>query len=58
MEPEQLAKLPWNTQAIGDNCPRFFRATFHIDEPADTFLALPGCTKGFASVNGFNLGRY
>ncbi len=58
MEPEQLAKLPWGTGDVTDSAPRFFRATFNVDEPADTFLALPGCTKGFAAINGFNLGRY
>jgi beta-galactosidase len=36
----------------------FFRATFNVDEPVDTFLALPGWTKGVAWLNGFNLGRY
>ena len=29
-----------------------------MDAPADTFLALPGWTKGVAWINGFNLGRY
>ena len=29
-----------------------------MDEPADTFLALPGWTKGVCFINGFNLGRY
>jgi len=29
-----------------------------IDQPRDTFLSLPGWTKGVAWVNGFNLGRY
>lgn len=38
--------------------PTFYKVTFHIDEPADTFLALPGWTKGVAWINGFNLGRY
>lgn len=38
--------------------PAFFRARFHVQDPADTFLALPGWTKGVAWVNGFNLGRY
>lgn len=40
------------------NQPTFFRAAFDVDEPADTFLALPGWTKGVAWLNGFNLGRY
>jgi beta-galactosidase len=38
--------------------PRFYRGGFESDEVADTFLALPGWTKGVAWINGFNLGRY
>ena len=38
--------------------PAFFRGTFAVDEPADTFLALPGWTKGVCWLNGFNLGRH
>lgn len=38
--------------------PAFYRAEFVIEQPHDTFLALPGWTKGVAWVNGFNLGRY
>ena len=53
-----LAKLPWSKSPIDGAAPRFYRAKFNVDTPADTFLALPNCTKGFASINGFNLGRY
>jgi beta-galactosidase len=38
--------------------PGFWRGAFPVDDPADTFLALPGWTKGVVWVNGFNLGRY
>lgn len=38
--------------------PAFYRGTFRVEEPADTFLKLDGWTKGVAFVNGFNLGRY
>jgi len=38
--------------------PSFFRGHFKVDEPADTFLSLPGWTKGVCFLNGFNLGRY
>lgn len=38
--------------------PRFFRGTFNVDEPADTFLKLDGFDFGCAFVNGVNLGRY
>ena len=37
--------------------PAFYRAEFTADDPADTFLKIPG-TKGVAWINGFNLGRY
>lgn len=38
--------------------PRFFRGTFDVDHPADTFLKLPGFCFGCAFVNGVNLGRF
>ncbi|MFD8020974.1 beta-galactosidase [Streptomyces lavendulae] len=38
--------------------PAFHRGHFHVERPADTFLALEGWTKGNAWVNGFPLGRY
>jgi beta-galactosidase len=43
---------------VANQFPAFFRGTFTVDSPADTFLSLPGWTKGVAWVNGFNLGRY
>jgi beta-galactosidase len=38
--------------------PAFHRGTFEVADPADTFLSLPGWTKGQAWINGFSLGRY
>nr|XP_020858375.1 beta-galactosidase-1-like protein isoform X2 [Phascolarctos cinereus] len=39
--------------------PAFYSATFRLPGPAwDTFLYLPGWTKGQVWINGFNLGRY
>lgn len=38
--------------------PGFFKGTFTVDDPVDTFLALPGWNKGVAWINGRNLGRY
>ena len=38
--------------------PTFFWARFDVEETADTFLALPGWTKGVVWLNGFDLGRY
>ena len=36
----------------------FYKFEFEIDEPGDTFLKLENFGKGFAVLNGFNLGRY
>jgi len=41
-----------------DKFPAFFRGTFAVDTPADTFLSLPGWIKGVVWINAFNLGRY
>ena len=50
----KFSPLKTTTQAR----PTFYKTTFHVEEPADTFLALPGWTKGVVWLNGFNLGRY
>ncbi len=36
----------------------FYKGSFSIDEAADTFLKCDNFTKGFVTVNGFNIGRY
>ena len=36
----------------------FFRGTFRLDKPADTFIDMSGYRKGVVWVNGHNLGRY
>ncbi len=36
----------------------FFRGTFHMDTPADTFIDMTGYRKGVVWVNGHNLGRF
>ncbi len=36
----------------------FFRGTFNLGEPADTFIDMTNFMKGFVWVNGHNLGRY
>jgi len=38
--------------------PGFFRGTFELDEPGDSFLHPAGWSKGIAWINGFNLGSY
>jgi beta-galactosidase len=52
-----LSGLKFDSARAAD-FPAFMRATFNVDDPADTFLALPGWTKGAVWLNGFNLGRY
>ena len=36
----------------------FYKGYFEIDEAYDTFLKLDNFTKGFVTVNGYNIGRY
>ncbi|MFI6435765.1 beta-galactosidase [Streptomyces sp. NPDC050759] len=56
---DDLTAVPFGPSgATTDAVPAFHRGTFEVDTPADTFLALPGWTKGQAWVNGFHLGRY
>ncbi|MDD9380184.1 beta-galactosidase [Streptomyces sp. ZAF1911] len=59
-DPADLAGLPFGAfdpvaPPVG---PTFHRGYADIEEPADTFLALPGWTKGSVWINGFALGRY
>lgn len=41
-----------------EGLPAFYRFTFDVDEPADTFLDFEGWGKGAAFVNGVNIGRF
>jgi beta-galactosidase len=36
----------------------FFRGSFQLDKPVDTFIDMTGYRKGVVWVNGHNLGRY
>jgi beta-galactosidase len=54
---DNLRRLRFAADAAADG-PAFHRGTFAVDAPADTFLALPGWTKGVVWLNGFNMGRY
>jgi beta-galactosidase len=38
--------------------PLFLKGTFEVKDKADSFVELPGFTKGCVFINGFNLGRY
>ncbi|MFI9330200.1 beta-galactosidase [Kitasatospora sp. NPDC052868] len=50
-----LAFAPTAGSATG---PVFHRGAFEVEEPADTFVHLPGWTKGNVWINGFHLGRH
>jgi hypothetical protein len=53
----RIGQVKWDTK-VPFGQPGFFKGTFHVDQVGDTFLNPSGWTKGFAFVNGFNLGRY
>ncbi len=36
----------------------FYRGSFEVSQPMDTFLDFSNFKKGFVTINGFNLGRY
>lgn len=56
---DDLSALPFApSDATQAAQPAFHRGTFEVKAPADTFLSLPGWTKGQAWINGFHLGRY
>lgn len=55
---EDLSGLHWQPATEKYSPATFFRATFKVDKPVDTYLYLPGFTRGVAFLNGFNLGRY
>ncbi|MGW4755931.1 beta-galactosidase [Streptomyces chartreusis] len=56
---DDLSGLPFApAEATTATEPAFHQGTFEVDVPADSFLALPGWTKGQAWINGFHLGRY
>lgn len=54
---DDLSPLCWQ-EGTDAPAPAFFKGTFTVDEPADTFLRTDSFRKGFAVLNGFNLGRY
>jgi len=58
LQPTQVASLPFSSSSPRAGQPAFFKGSFTVDSPADTYLRFPGWTKGVAWVNGFNIGRY
>ena len=47
-----------NFIAFMQSTPAFYRATVNVEKPGDTFLDMRPWGKGYAWVNGHNLGRY
>ncbi len=45
-------------EGISYEQPAVYKAVLNIDEVHDTYLRPSGFTKGFAMINGFNIGRY
>lgn len=41
-----------------DNSPVFYKGSFNIEEPADTYLNVSSFGKGVAFLNGYHLGKY
>lgn len=54
---DNLEKLEFSDKTP-DEPSVFYRGYFEADEVCDTFIRLDSFTKGFVTVNGFNLGRY
>lgn len=55
---DDLTKLRYRSTPQKVEGSAFYRGSFTVDQPADTFLRLDGWEKGVAFINGFNLGRY
>ncbi len=54
---DNLEKLGFSNENPTENSV-FYKGCFTIDEAKDTFLKTDNFTKGFVTVNGFNIGRY
>ena len=53
---DNLDKVVYGGKVQEKSC--FYKGSFDVDTPFDTFLYLDNFTKGFVTINGFNLGRY
>lgn len=57
LDEKQIERIDFGCGYEGAR-PAFYKFSFDVDEPADTFLDTEGFGKGVAFVNGFNLGRF
>lgn len=54
-----VSKIPRKYDGKAEcNAPAFYRYKLTVGEACDTYMWLKGFTRGYAFVNGFNLGRY
>jgi beta-galactosidase len=63
LDEKMLASLRYSALIMNDTRPyygppAFYRASVHIEKPGDTWLDMRPWGKGYAWVNGHNLGRY
>lgn len=56
LDEKMLAGLKYTAEK--PDGPAFYRATVNVEKPGDTWLDMRAWGKGFAWVNGHNLGRY
>ncbi|XP_030648716.1 beta-galactosidase-1-like protein 2 [Chanos chanos] len=56
---ESLYRAPWKSLPHKPSFPGFFLGRMFVNGyPSDTFIKLPGWSKGVVFINGQNLGRY
>ena len=59
MTMDDLGGLTYGAVSQSGTVPAFLRGTLTVEgAPCDTYMKLDGFTKGFVTVNGFNVGRY
>ncbi|MGW1891923.1 glycoside hydrolase family 35 protein [Streptomyces sp. NPDC002004] len=54
----RVAALPFRAAPDEGGAPGVYRGVFEVRGAGDAVVELPGWTRGFVWVNGFNLGRY
>ncbi|MFI6488040.1 beta-galactosidase family protein [Streptomyces sp. NPDC050564] len=54
---DDIGRIPFR-ELPEDGAPGLYRGTVEVRGAGDAFLELPGWTRGFVWINGFNLGRY
>ncbi len=58
LDTTELSALKWKTAPAASSGPAFWRGTFNVDKPADTFLDLRTWGHGLVWVNGHCLSRF